>query len=67
MPVAKIKSSKSTLRPAPRVGEIRRIGKFGPAYVITKISGDTCTVSIPENGQKADLKLSSVIADPIEV
>lgn len=51
---------------APAVGQVRRFGKFGPAYMIRKITGTTCVITVPENGQTAKLTVSQIIADPLE-
>ncbi len=62
------KSPSRSVRAAtlPVVGQIRRFGKFGPAYLIEKITGTTCFIIVPENGQKANLTFAQIMADPIE-
>ncbi len=55
-----------TKQSVPQVGEVRRFGKFGPVYIIRKITGDSCSVEIPENGQTASIALEQISSDPIE-
>lgn len=65
-PVKAAKSARKLHPVAPVVGQVRRFGKFGPSYLIQKITGETCVITVPENGQTAKLTVSQIIADPLE-
>ena len=47
------------------VGQIRRIGYYGPAYEIMSIDGDKVNIEVIESEEKVALPISEVVRDPM--
>lgn len=49
-----------------KVGQVRRFGIAGPAYIIREVTAAVCRVEVPATGEKLSLPVVKVAADPLD-
>lgn len=58
-------------RPSELVGQVRRFGHFGPAYVVESLLGERegeawFEVLVPESGERCERSWAQILRDPDE-